>query len=461
MKLTARDIASIVQGSIDFGSPDSACEAVSIDSRRVQAGDLFFAIRGPHHDGHAFVESALEQGAAGIVASEPISAVTSAFVIRVSDTTRALQDLAHGIRERAGLQVVAVTGSMGKTTTKEAAAAAIGSSHRVLKSQGNWNNLYGLPLSLLALEDEDVAVLEMGMSEPGEVARLTEIARPDVGVLTNIAEVHLEFFPSLEAIAEAKGELLVGLLGDAVAVVNADDPLVLAQARRFAGRKIRYGLGESCDLRGCDISSTPSGLSFVAEYERQRVRVRSPLVGRHNVYNLLAGLAAAHALEVPLPEAAEALSLLGAPSSRGERLSLGGGLVVIDESYNSNPRALRCALEVLSDETAPGCVAVLGDMLELGPRAVELHREAGRDVASRDIRLLVGVGPLGLEIVEGARQAGMPEARLATAADAEAAGRLLVEWVRDGDVILVKASRGIGLERTIRVLRERLAKGGR
>ena len=403
--------------------------------------------------------------AAGVVVSQSIEIAGSAFQVQVDDTTRALQDLAQAVREHAALRVVAITGSMGKTTTKEAAAAALSKSRRVLKTKGNLNNLYGLPLTLLELGEEDVAVVEMGMSEPGEIARLTEIAKPDVGVLTNVAEVHLEFFDSISEIADAKGELLLGLAGDAVAVVNADDPLVLEQARRFAGRQIRFGLTQSSDLRARAIRSTSAGLRFHAEEGKSSVEVASLLHGRHNVYNLLAGLAAARALDVPLEEAASGLASLSPARRRGERILLRGDILLIDETYNSNPRALICALDALvvevedEEEDFGRRVAVVGDMLELGVKASELHREVGRHAATLDLGLLVGVGPLGGEIVDGARGAGMAEARLATCVDANQAVALLERSLVEGDVVLVKGSRGVGLDKTIEWLKRALSGG--
>lgn len=466
MKLTARDIARFTRGKLVSESVDSVISAVSIDTRTIERGDLFVAIRGPHRDGHDYVARAIESGAAGIVVSQSIEIAGSAFQVRVQDTTRALQDLAQVVRERAGIRVVAITGSMGKTTTKEAAAAAMGKGRRVLKTKGNLNNLYGLPLTLLELGEageEDIAVVEMGMSEPGEIARLTEIAKPDVGVLTNVAEVHLEFFDSLSEIADAKGELLLGLAGDAVAVVNADDPLVLAQARKFAGRHIRFGLSPSTDLRARQIRSTPAGLRFRAEEGERSVEVTSSLHGRHNVYNLLAGLAAARALDVPLEEAASGLASLSPPRHRGERIALPGGILLIDETYNSNPRALICALDALviheEEDDVGRRVAVVGDMLELGARASELHREVGRHAATLELGLMVGVGPLGREIVAGARVAGMAEARLAICDDAAAAGRLLEQNLVEGDVVLVKGSRGVGLDETIEWTKRALSEG--
>jgi len=462
VKLTVGEMARLAGGTLEVGPPTVAFDGgVSIDSRTLRRGDLFFAISGPRHDGHDYLREVVLKGAAGVVIQKESEVPPPAFAIRVKDTTRALQDLASGFRRSRAVQVVAVTGSMGKTTTKEAAASAIGSTKRVLKSEGNLNNFYGLPLSLLKLEDEEVAVLEMGMSAPGEIARLTEIARPDVGVLTNVAEVHLEFFGTVSAIAEAKGELFRGLPAGATAVVNADDPLVLDQARRFSGRKVRFGVEEEADVRGSAIRATPEGLRFKAVFRGEEVEIETVLRGRHNVYNLLAGLAAASVLDVPFRDAAGALSGLRPAYHRGERVDLGRGFVLVDETYNSSPRALRSALAALSEEEAVRRVAVVGDMLELGERGVALHREVGRFAAGLPIDRLVGVGPLAAHILEGALEAGTAPSKLSSVSTAEEAGRLLLDELREGDVVLLKASRGIGLERAIDVVRRGLAPEGK
>ncbi len=448
------EVARLAGGTLEAGTPAARFEGgVAIDSRTLRRGDLFFAIEGKRHDGHSFLKEVVDRGAAGVVIHKGSDVPKPAFSIRVKDTTRALQDLASGFRRsRPLLHVVAVTGSMGKTTTKEAAATAIASARRVLKSEGNLNNFYGLPLSLLRLEDEEVAVLEMGMSAPGEIATLTEIAGPDVGVLTNVAEVHLEFFGTLSAIAEAKGELFRGLPRGATAVVNADDPLVLEQARGFSGRQLRFGIEGDADVRGTSIRTTRDGLRFIATFRREEEEIATVLRGRHNVYNLLAGLAAASALDLPFQAAAKALSGLRPASHRGERLQLGRGFILLDETYNSNPRALRSALTSLSEERAQRRIAVLGDMRELGEKGAELHRDLGRFAAGLPIDRIIGVGPLAARILEGALEGGASPSSLVSAESAEEAGRLLLEELREGDVVLLKASRGIGLERAIEVV---------
>ena len=454
MKSTAGELARLAGGILEAGTPSEPFEGgVSIDSRTLRRGDLFFAIAGPRHDGHDFLREVVEKGAKGVVIQKRSDVPPRAFAIRVEDTTRALQELAGGVRRSRAVRVVAITGSMGKTTTKEAAATAIASARSVLKSEGNLNNFYGLPLSLLRLENEEIAVLEMGMSAPGEIARLTEIARPDVGVLTNVAEVHLEFFGTVSAIADAKGELFRGLPEGATAVINADDPLVLEQARGFSGTQLRFGIEGDADLRASAIRSTPEGLRFTAIFRGEEEEIATVLRGRHNVYNLLGGLAAASALDVPFRDAARALSRLRPATHRGERLDFGGGFVLLDETYNSNPRALRAALASLCEERALRRIAVAGDMRELGEKGGELHREVGRFAAALPIDRLIGVGPLARDLIAGARDAGAPSSRLSAVENAEEAGELLLRELREGDVVLLKASRGIGLERAIEAVR--------
>ena len=458
MKLEAGEVASFMKGVVERGNPETVVSTVSIDTRTLVAGDIFFAIVGPNHDGHRFVPDAIARGAIGIVVSAPVEDTGELCVLRVPDTSVALQELAKAVRHKAGLKVVAITGSVGKTTTKEAAAAAISSGFRVLKSRGNLNNLYGLPLSLLRHRDEEVAVVELGMSAPDEIARLTEIARPDVGVLTNVAAVHLEFFPSIEAIAHAKGELLVGLAGDSVAVVNADDPLVLQQARGFVGRQIRFGLNDGATLRAHAIERGGEGLRFQVTEGDECVHVASPLRGTHNVYNLLAGLAAARALELPLEPAAERLREVTPPPHRGERLRLAPGFILVDETYNSNPVACVAALDALAEEPAARRLAVLGDMRELGAQAESLHREVGREAARRGLSYLVGVGELGRFIIEGALEAGMPRDRTEAVDSPDEVARLVSRLVLPGDAVLFKASRGLALDEAIRSLEARVEK---
>ena len=455
MRLGAEAAAAAMDGKLE-GTPGVA-RGVSIDTRTLAPGDLFFAIRGLNRDGHAFVPAALAQGAAGAVVEARGSSGTPEagrkFLIRVDDTTRALGALARHRRLESGARVVAITGSVGKTTTRAAAAAAIGAAFPVFQSRSNWNNHWGLPLSLLAAEGEPVGVVELGMSAPGEIRDLTAIAVPDCGLITTIAEAHLEFFGSLDAIADAKGELYEALPAGAVAVVNADDARVQGQADRFAGRRLTYGFSSGTDVHGAAFRALPDGLEFRASAcGGAGVPVRCRLEGHHNAMNVLAGIAAATALGVPLEAAAGGVAELAPLPGRGRRIRLSAGATAIDDTYNANPRAMLAAIRSLA-AAAPGPggrrVLVAGAMLELGAASEALHARCGRTAAAAGLDLVVGVGALGAVLAEAAARRGAPAA---TAGDPDAAAELLAGALRPGDLALFKASRGVRLERALRRL---------
>ena len=370
----------------------------------------------------------------------------------MADPTEALGALAREQRLESGARIVAITGSLGKTTTKEAAAAAIGVERTVFRSRGNRNNQWGLPLSLLAREDEEVGVVELGMSAPGEIRTLTEIAVPDCGVVTTIAEAHLEYFGSLDAIAAAKGELFEALPAGATAVVNADDELARAQAGRFSGRRVTYGFAEGVDVRGSGYAARPSGLVFkVSAFGGPAVSVSCGLAGRHNAGNVLAGLAAATVLDVPIEHAARGVADLAPLPGRGTRMRLRGGAEALDETYNSSPRALRAVLSEFAALPAARRIVVVGDMRELGEDAGPLHRACGELAATLPLDLIVGVGPLGRTFAEAAA----PGSNTLAADDPDEAAALLEGVLRSGDLVLFKASRAVGLDAALRRLQVR------
>ena len=461
MRLHGEAAARAMGGALEGppGMLTGVLTGVSIDSRTLAPGDLFFAIRGPRHDGHAFVADAFRRGAPGAVVGSDyrdLPEMTSGrFLIRVSDPTEALGALAREERLKSGVRIVAITGSLGKTTTKEAAAAAIGAERTVFRSRGNLNNQWGLPLSLLAREDEEVGVVELGMSAPGEIRTLTEIAVPDCGVLTTIAEAHLEYFGSLDAIAAAKGELFEAMPPGATALVNADDERVRAQAHRFSGRHVTYGFSEGVDVRGAAYAARPSGLAFeVSAFGGPAVSVSCGLAGRHNAGNVLAGLAAATVLDVPLERAARGVAGLAPLPGRGTRVRLLGGAVALDETYNSSPRALRAVLHEFAALPAARRILVAGDMLELGQDAEAMHRACGELANELRLDLVVGVGPLGRVLAAAADALG--SSTLAAEDPDEAAallgGALLGGALREGDLVLFKASRAVGLDASLRRL---------
>jgi UDP-N-acetylmuramoyl-tripeptide--D-alanyl-D-alanine ligase len=444
--MTLGDLAGAVGGRPITGAGGTRATGVSIDSRSLCRGDLFIAIRGARFDGHRFVADALERGAAGALVSDAAALGTPPSPgIVVDDTLHALQTLARHVRRGSGARVVAVTGSVGKTTTKELAAALLSTRYRVFRNRGNLNNHIGLPLSLLELRARpEMAVVELGMSGPGEIRRLVDIAEPDVRVWTNVAEAHAAFFPSIEAIADAKAEILTGAGRDAVAVANAADQRVMRRVSGFPGRVVTFGTDVEADV-------TASGVEDLG-LDGMRARLRSPagsaalrtrLLGRGNLANVLAAIAVATTLEVPLAAAVERAATVEAPPHRGRIHRLAGGVVVIDDSYNSSPLAVETALAALPRGPRAGRrVAVLGEMLELGARSVDLHRAAGRAAAGLGLLLTVGGDPA-RALGRAAVDAGAAAANVLHCDSSEEAAARAAALIRDDDVVLVKGSRGV------------------
>jgi UDP-N-acetylmuramoyl-tripeptide--D-alanyl-D-alanine ligase len=433
----------------------------SIDSRTVRAGELFFAIHGPRHDGHDHVAAALERGALAAVVAEsrarqfPDALRGSCLV--VDDTLLALHQLARAMRDSWGKKIAGVTGSVGKTTTKEILAALLGAKLRILKSEGNFNNAYGLPLTLFRLEAEhDAAVLEMGMSRRYELQELAAIAKPDVGVVTRVAPAHLEFFASVEEIALAKRELIEGLNGpNSVAVLNADDPLVAAFASHAPGRVLTYGIENAADYRAEAIEDRGAlGSTFVLVENGRRTRLELALPGRHVISNALGALAAASVWGIGAGEAQSVFRTLHAPAMRGELLSFSNGAALINDSYNSSPAALHAMIKVLA--ATPNYrrrILAAGEMRELGATSPQLHREAGKFAAQTGkIDWIIGVEGDAAQIAEGAVAAGVPRSQTKVFNSSEDAAKFLVDFVAPGDLLLVKGSRGVKMERIVESL---------
>src|SRR5579864_5542848 len=448
MKLSLAKIAEFISASGDFPKEEVA-QAYSIDSRTVRAGELFFAVKGGRLDGHDFVAAALERGAVAAVVREDQAErfAERSRLLFCGDTLVALQTLATAVRKVWGKPLIGVTGSAGKTTTKEAIAHVLNAKRRVLKSEGNFNNHFGLPLMLLKLEPEhDLAVIEMGMSHAGEIRALAKIAHPDIGIVTNVAPVHLEFFDSLAGIARAKYELVESLSSNGTAVLNADDEYVSQFGRDFKGRVIKYGTTIGADVRAEHVQSKGAeGSEFDLVVAATREHVHFPLVGEHNVLNALAAVSVSLACGMKASEAVAALSTLKPADKRGQVLQL-GNITVINDCYNSNPKALRAMVDALSGMKAARRIVVAGEMLELGPAGEALHRESGNHMGERKIDVLIGVRGLAHALVDGAKQAGTRAEFVATP---EEAGEWLARETRDGDVVLLKASRGVKLEKAL------------
>ena len=415
----------------------------SVDTRTQNPGDVYFALRGPNFDGNEFVPAAIERGASAVV-------VTQAHVLQVPelvvpDTLKALQSLARWARVQWGGTVVGVTGSAGKTTTKDAIAHLLSSEMTVGRTIGNLNNHVGVPVSILRLPDDArVAVLEMGMNHAGEIRELANIARPDIGVVTNVGYAHIEFVDSIDGVAAAKRELIEALPANGIAVLNADDPRVSRFAAAHSGRSITFGFSETADVRA-------ESAEFAADGSRFRalgVDYKTSLTGRHAVMNLLAALAVAVALRIAPERLREAVQSFAVGKMRGEKLEH-NGILVWNDCYNSNPEAARSMLDVLGAAPAARRIAVLGEMLELGRAAEDLHRQVGRYAASSGVDLLVGVRGHAREMIEAARAAGLANGAAVFFEDPVEAGEFARDAARPGDAILFKGSRGVHVERAL------------
>jgi UDP-N-acetylmuramoyl-tripeptide--D-alanyl-D-alanine ligase len=461
-RLSVAEAARAVGGRVTAGDPGAMIDGAAIDSRAVRGGELFFAFAGTRTDGHRFVPDALARGAAAAIVQEELQeglqedlpVRPAGALIRVPDTFKALHDLARHVRTRVPERLVGITGSAGKTTTKELLAAMLARRFRVSWTPGNLNNLYGFPLSLLNVPDgTQWMVAEMGMSTPGELRQLSLLGRPDAALFTVVRPVHLEFFDSVQAIAEAKSELLAGLAPDGFIVANADDPEVARIASRHGARVVWYGLrSAAADVKARDLTPEPAGgvgSRFVLEAGGDAVEVRLPLHGLYNVENCLAAAACAWALGLPLAEIAEAVRGVKPAAMRGVVHRAANGFTLIDDSYNSNPDALEKALEGAALLPGERRIAVLGDMRELGPTGPRFHREAGERAARLGFSPIVGVGELSRELAGAAEMAG---AAAVWVPDAAAAADWAAGEVRPGDLVLVKASRGVGLEKVVRRL---------
>ncbi len=438
------------------------CPPISIDTRTMLCGQWYVAIAGDRFDGHDFVPDALEKGAPVIVHSQTIDCASQwedRLFLQVDDTRRALRCLARLAREQWGKAIIAVTGSMGKTTTRQFASTLLEQEFSVFQSPGNWNNEIGVPLSLMRLtEEHDVGLLELAMSHPGEIGLLAATCAPDAALITNVAEVHLEFFSDLDELAEAKGEMLGHLHPAGTFVFNLDDPRVSNLAERHSGKCVSFGFSSLADVRvsHCVIESL-SSMQLTLEMQGEPVRSEVPFAGRHFAYNVAAAAALGLTYGLSAEQIRKGLKALKAFPMRGAILRLGGSepVTVWDDSYNSNPRAVESVLETIRDlKGFRSKILVLGEMLELGSESPELHRQVGRVLTSTGAALLVAVGEGARWLVEGAQEAGFGDDRTSHFGDACGAAQFLTGQVRAGDLVLVKGSRGVRMDRIIRKLKE-------
>jgi UDP-N-acetylmuramoyl-tripeptide--D-alanyl-D-alanine ligase len=453
-----QDILDATGGTVIRGDLGKAFEGISIDSRTIKRGELFIALRGVRFDGHQFVSEAMERGGDGaIVESEPLGKEATFDprgkpVIAVEDTLRALGDIAHYWRERHPIPLVAVVGSNGKTTTKEIIATLLEGSFRVLKTLGNRNNLVGLPLTLLDLSPEhNIAVVEMGMNVRGEIQRMTEIANPDVGLITNISEAHLEGLGTFEELVKAKGELWDTMRPNAVIVVNQNDANVVKCAKGYPGKRVTFGVEVPGDVMAQGIRiEGGKGVRFTLTMRGGEVEAAFPMMGISSVYNALAGTAVASIFGVQLKEIKERLEGFKPFSMRMEIIRLDNGATIINDTYNANPRSMELALKALSEvEEAERGIAVLGDMLELGQFSEEAHARVGEKVASLGVDLLFTLGERAETIAKKARRAGLDEGRVVVSMDYRDLLHSLKKTIKRGDWILVKGSRSMSMEKIV------------
>ena len=423
-----------------WNGPPSAAGGWSVDTRTQNRGDVYFALRGANFDGHDFVQTALDQGASAVVLER--GRLDGPRTIQVDDTLHALQQAACWARSKWGGRVIGVTGSAGKTTTKDAIAHILATDLCVGKTIGNLNNHVGVPLSILRLADAaQVAVLEMGMNHAGEIRELAAIARPNVAVVTNVGYAHVEFFDSIEGVAAAKRELIEALSADGVAILNADDPLVCRFGEVHTGRTVTFGFSESAGVRAEEAELRSDGSRFSVagiEYETN-------MVGRHAVMNLLAAIAAGGIFGIPGARMREAVRTFTTGKMRGERIEHKGA-IVWNDCYNSNPEAAQSMIDVLRETPAAHRIAVLGEMLELGNAVDELHRRVGRYAAEHGVDLVIGVRGAARALVEAASAAG---ARSHFFEDAAEAGEFVRGAAHAGDAVLFKGSRGVRVERAL------------
>lgn len=456
VELSVGEVAKLTGGKILQGPPSERFRTYNIDSRLSRPGELFFALVA-RRNGHDFLAEAFRKGAAGAVISHKIAPPDKGIaLIRVNDTLLALQNLAQNVMAAHPAKVIGITGSIGKTTTKEFIAHLLANRFNVLKSEGNFNNHIGVPLSILRLKESDeVIVLEMGMSHAGEITRLTQIAPPDIAVITNINPVHLEFFPDMEGIARAKKEILEGMKTIGTAILNGDDPYTEEISGGLERKKLFFGLSAKNDIQAYNIRRIGTdGISFGLRYGEKKDEMIIPYLYKSFLLNFLAASAAAYALSIPLEHVKARTGSLKSFPMRGDVLKLKNGIVVVDDSYNSNPAALERALKDLAELKAERRVAVLGDMLELGKKAIEYHSQAGKQVKENDWNLLVTVGPLSRYTAEAVLRAGMGKSQVKSYENSEEAAPEVGTLLRNGDLVLIKGSRGMKMEIIVKRLKE-------
>jgi len=460
MEGQAKDCINAIEGKLLQGNPDYPFRGVSINSRTVSKGELFVCIKGERFDGHDFLSDVISREAAGIILSEPNKlsgnsgqAIGEPFVIQVSDTLKALQDLASYQRKRFPFKVVAVTGTNGKSTTKEMIASILETKFKTLKTQGNLNNHIGLPLTLLEREpSQEVGVLEMGMSAAGEIKRLAEIAQPDIGVITNVSEGHLVQLKSLRNIQSAKGELFDSLTKEGTAIVNADDPLVLELAQSLRARTVTFGIDQPADVRASEIESKDNlGFRFKVKLFDKTFFVHLPYLGYCNIYNTLAALATGYSMGIQEDAMTRGLENYQRMSQRNE-LTRHKGVDLINDSYNANPRSMTEALKTLDNfQTQGRRIFVIGDMLELGDLSLPAHKNLGEEISRSKVNILVTVGELASLSAKRVQALAGEKIQVLEFKEHQEAAEYLIREAKSGDCVMFKGSRGSAMEKILQI----------
>jgi UDP-N-acetylmuramoyl-tripeptide--D-alanyl-D-alanine ligase len=455
--LKIEEIRDAVSGKIIQGDPKKEINKICIDSRKISAGDLFIGIIGERFDGHIFINDAVKKGTKAIIVDRSIKAYPGVAIILVKDTTKALQDLSHYYRlSFNNLKIIAVTGSAGKTTTKDMIASILKTQFKVLKTQGNLNNYYGLPLSLLSLNgNEDIAVLEMGMSQLGEIKLLTEISLPEIGVITNVGPTHLEYLKTVNNVAQGKRELIEGLPENGIALLNFDNKYVREMENYFQGKKlIYYGLDNDADIyaENIEIDEQKRLTTFKVHYLNDEEDILIERPGLYNVYNALPAIAIARELGVYWENIKNALRNIELSSLRFDIKEMKNDITIINDTYNANPLSMQASINAMMDIAKGRSIAVLGDMLELGSHEIQAHIDLGKFLAEVGVNILITVGRFSSLIADGAVEKGMKKTNIYIAKDNKEAGEKLLDVLSKGDTVLIKGSRSIKMEEIVDML---------
>ncbi|MBI3605441.1 MAG: UDP-N-acetylmuramoyl-tripeptide--D-alanyl-D-alanine ligase [Nitrospirae bacterium] len=457
MEWTVGEIVKITRGRLIQGNPDTIVKRFSTDSRKIEPEAFFIPLRGDRFDGHQFIDQACQNGASGSFKARSSPVVSPGICIEVDDPLTALQEIAGEVRKHFKGPVVAITGSNGKTTTKEMLNAILAKKNKLLKSEGNFNNHIGLPLTLLGLTPSDrIILLEMGINHPGELRRLCEIARPTVGVITNIGETHLEGLGSIEGVAQAKGELL-DFLGEGTAVLNQDSPFYTTLKTRQKGKRVSFGLSEGADFRGSHAQSMPQGVRFTLTHRGDQLDIQLAVPGTHNVYNALGAAAASSTLGCGTEEIVQGLNAFSPVPLRSEMFDLNPNVKVVSDAYNANPSSMEAAIRMLAERGAEDhrkTVAILGDMLELGKTSEKAHFRLGQMIGELKIWRLFLYGPEARHVSEGARDEGMAGEAVSICPTHEEIVRQVRTLFSTRSLVLVKGSRGMKMEKVLELLKK-------